>query len=181
MNTDSTNVEYEQDFIQSSVRLEETTTNISNLIAEQRNKRQEHNNIIDYDAINSNPKKPNKNNINDKSLERLLKYLNYNNLDEIIKDKNNHVENRMKLVSLYIAKNASRQGTKDENVQLENINTLQELKITILKDGKQKPIIGGGIRKYGKIVHSNYLKNYPSMVKEKLEKYLSMKYLIISI
>lgn len=33
---------------------------------------------------------------------------------------------------------------------MENINKLQEYDITIIKDGKQKPIKGGGIRKSGK-------------------------------
>lgn len=124
--------------------------NISKLVVEQRNERQEHNNKLAYDAIKLNPKKPNDNNINDKALDRLLSYTNYNNLDEMIKDKNNHEEIINKISSLYIAKNASRQGTKDEDLQLENINKLQEYDITIIKDGKQKPIKGGGIRKSGK-------------------------------
>ena len=33
---------------------------------------------------------------------------------------------------------------------MENINKLQKYDITIIKDGKQKPIKGGGIRKSGK-------------------------------
>ena len=56
----------------------------------------------------------------------------------------------MKLSALYIAKNASRQGSKDEGLQLENINILHEYDITIIKDGKLKPIKEGGIRKSGK-------------------------------
>lgn len=125
--------------------------NISKLVVEQRNERQEHNNKLSYDAIKLNPKKLNNNlSINDKALNRLLIYANYNNLDEMIKDKNNHEEIIIKISALYIAKNASRQGTKDENLQLENINKLQEHNITIIKDGKQKPIKGGGIRKSGK-------------------------------
>ena len=64
--------------------------NISKLVVEQRNERQEHNNKLAYAAIKSNPKKPNENNINDKALDRLLLYIEYDNLDELIKDKNNH-------------------------------------------------------------------------------------------
>lgn len=124
--------------------------NISLKIVEQRNERQEQNNNLAYETIKKNPKKPNLNNINDKALNRLLTQTNYNNLDEIIKDKDNHQENILKISSLYIAKNASRQGAKDEDLQLENINTLQEYEIIIIKDGKQKPIKGGGICKSGK-------------------------------
>ena len=123
---------------------------ILTLVIEQRNERQEYNNKLAYDEIKSNPNKINNNNINDKALERLLKYTNYNNLDEMIKDKNNYEEIIIKISSLYIAKNSSRQGAKDEELQLENINKLQEHDIIIIKDGKQKPIKGGGIRKSGK-------------------------------
>ncbi len=111
--------------------INDNNNNISKLVVEQRNERQEHNNKLAYDAIKSNPKKPNDNNVNDKALDRLLTYTNYNNLDEMIKDKNNHEEIIIKISSLYIAKNASRQGTKDEDLQLENINKLHEYDITI--------------------------------------------------
>jgi hypothetical protein len=142
--------------------------NISKLVVEQRNERQEHNNKLAYDAIKLNPKKPNDNNINDKALDRLLTYTNYNNLDEMIKDKNNHEEIIIKISSLYIAKNASRQGTKDEDLQLENINKLQEYDIAIIKDGKQKPIKGGGIRKFGK-KQADELKSIDFVIKYKTE------------
>lgn len=55
--------------------------NISKLVVEQRNERQEHNNKLAYNAIKSNPKKPIDNNINNRALERLLTCTNYNNLD----------------------------------------------------------------------------------------------------
>jgi hypothetical protein len=124
--------------------------NISLKLVEQRNERQEYNNNIAYDEIKKNSENPNLNNINQKALERLLSYTNYKNLDEIIKDKNNYETNILKIASLYIAKNATRQGVKDEDLQLENINILQEYKVSIIRDGKQKPIKGGGIRKSGK-------------------------------
>ena len=124
--------------------------NISLKLVEQRNERQEQNNNLAYKTIKKNPKKPSSNNINEKALDRLLKYTNYENLDEMIEDEENYKENILKLASLYIAKNASRQGIQDEDLQLENINTLQEYGISIIKDGKQKPIKGGGIRKSGK-------------------------------
>ena len=101
--------------------VDNNNNNISTILVEQRNERQEHNNKIAYEAIKSNPKKPNDNNINEKALDRLLTYTNYNDLDELIKDKNNHEEIIIKISSLCIAKNASRQGTKDEDLQLENI------------------------------------------------------------
>jgi hypothetical protein len=128
----------------------EENTNISLKLVEQRNGRQEYNNNIAYDEIKKDSKNLNTSIINDKALERLLSYTNYKNLDEIIKDKDNHEENMIKIISLYIAKNASRQGMKDEDLQLESINSLQEYEISIIKDGKQKPVKGGGIRNYGK-------------------------------
>jgi hypothetical protein len=148
--------------------INDNNNNISKLLVEQRNERQEHNNKLAYDAIKSNPKKTNDNNINDKALDRLLTYTNYNNLDEMIKDKNNHEEIIIKISSLYIAKNASRQGTKDEDLQLENINKLHEYDITIIKDGKQKPIKGGGIRKSGK-KQADELKSIDFVIKYKNE------------
>lgn len=129
---------------------EENIIDISTKVIEQRNNRQENNNKLAYNTIKSNPKEPNKNNINNKALNRLLTYTNYNNLDEIIKDKKNYVNNIMKITSLYISKNANRQGIIDEKLQLKNINILQEYEIIIQKDGKYKPIKGGGIRKSGK-------------------------------
>ncbi len=54
----------------------------------------------------------------------------------MIKDKNNYEEIIIKISSLYIAKNSSRQGAKDEELQLENINKLQEHDVIIIKDGK---------------------------------------------
>jgi len=148
--------------------VDNNNNNISTILVEQRNERQEHNNKIAYEAIKSNPKKPNDNNINEKALDRLLTYTNYNDLDELIKDKNNHEEIIIKISSLYIAKNASRQGTKDEDLQLENINKLQEYDITIIKDGKQKPIKGGGIRKSGK-KQADELKSIDFVIKFKNE------------
>lgn len=142
--------------------------NISTLVVEQRNERQEYNNKLAYDTIISNPKNPNYNNINDKALDRLLTYTEYDNLDEMIKDKKNHEEIILKISSLYIAKNASRQGTKDEDLQLETINKLQEYDITIIKDGKQKPIKGGGIRKSGK-KQADELKSIDFVIKYKTE------------
>jgi hypothetical protein len=124
--------------------------NISKLLVEQRNERQEYNNKLAYDTIKSNPKNPNHNNINNKALDRLLSYIEYDNLHELIKNKNNLEEIIIKISSLYIAKNSSRQGSIDEDLQLENINKLQEYDIIIIKDGKQKPIKSGGIRKSGK-------------------------------
>ena len=141
---------------------------ISTKVVQQRNERQEHNNKLAYDAIKSSPQNPNENHINEKALDRLLTYINYNNLDEIIKDKNNHEEMLIKISSLYIAKNASRQGGKDEDLQLENINKLQEYNITILKDGKQKPIKGGGIRK-SKKKQTDELKSIDFVIKYKTE------------
>ena len=57
--------------------VDNNNNNISTILVEQRNERQEHNNKIAYEAIKSNPKKPNDNNINDKALNRLLTYTNY--------------------------------------------------------------------------------------------------------
>lgn len=121
--------------------------NLSLRSVEQRNKRQEYNNNIAYEEIKKNSKNHCIHNINNKALERLLLYTRYKNLDEIIKDKDNYEENILKITSLYISKNASRQGIKDEELQLENINTLQENGITIIKDGKLKPIKCGGFSK----------------------------------
>jgi len=146
--------------------IENCKKNISLQTIKKRNERQEHNNELAYNSIKLNLKHSNNNNINNKALIRLLKYTKYNNLDEIIKDKNNHEENIIKLVSLYISKNASRQGMKDEKLQLENINNLHEYDITIIKDGKQKPIKGGGIRK-SKLKQSDELKSIDFIIKYK--------------
>ena len=119
---------------------------IMNKLVNQRNIRQEYNNELAYNTIKANPKTPKENNVNKKALNRLLTYTNYNNLNDIIEDKQNYKEIILKLTSLYIAKSASRQGVLDEDSQLENINVLQEYGIIIQKDGMQKPIKGGGIR-----------------------------------
>ncbi len=120
---------------------------ITTKLVEQRNERQEINNKLAYETIKSNLTDPDENKINKKALDRLLAYTDYNNLEEVLNDKENFEEIIIKLTSLYIAKNASRQGSKDEDLQLESINTLGEYNITIHKDGKQKPIKGGGISK----------------------------------
>ena len=85
-----------------------------------------------------------------------------------MQDKDNCEENILKLLSLYIAKNASRQGTKDEDLQLEMINILQEYDIIIIKDGKQKPIKGGGIRTSSK-KQADELKSVDFLIKYKNE------------
>lgn len=130
--------------------INEEEKDITTKLVEQHNERQDINNKNAYEAIKINPKKPNKDNINENALDRLLSFTEYKNIDELKKDKDNLEDNIMKLSALYIAKNASRQSTKDEGLQLENINVLQEHGITIIKDGKLKPIKGGGIRKSGK-------------------------------
>jgi len=120
---------------------------ITTKLVEQRNERQYINNKNAYDAIKHDSKNPKKDNINEKALERIFTFTGYENLEDIKRDKVNYEENIMKLSALCIAKNASRQGIKDESLQLENINILQEYDIHISKDGKIKPIKGGGIRK----------------------------------
>jgi hypothetical protein len=137
---------------------------ITSKLVEQRCERQEYNNKIAYDAIKLNSKNPNEDNVNEKALKRLLTFTKYNHLNEIINDKDNLVENIIKISALYIAKNASRQGAKDEALQLESINIFQDHGITIIKDGKQKPIKGGGIRKSGK-KQSDELKTIDFVVK----------------
>jgi hypothetical protein len=133
---------------------------------EKRIERQNDNNKLAYYSIKSNPKSPNKININVNALNRLLKYTSYNNLDDMINDKENSEEIIQKISSLYIAKNASRQGIKDEELQLKKINILQEYNIIILKDGKQKPIKGGGISK-SKKKNINELKSIDFVIKYK--------------
>ena len=147
--------------------IDNNPNNISIKVAEQRQSRQDTNNKLAYDTIKNNKISPNINSINKEALNRLLTYTNYNNLSEFIKDTNNAENNIMLLISLYIAKNASRQGTKDEYLQLEHINTLQEYDITIIKDGKLRPIKTGGFSKFGK--HINTLKSIDFIIKHNTE------------
>lgn len=123
---------------------------VSNTIIEQRKNRQNTNNNNAYKAIKLNAINPTETHINKNALTRLLEYTNYNNIDEIIKDEKNHKDIILKLASLYIAKNATRQGVKDENLQLEYINNLQEYNIEIQKDGKNKLVENGNIRNSNK-------------------------------
>ncbi len=152
----------------SSKQLTTDFSDISKLVVKQRNERQKHNNKLAYDTIKLNPKNPENNSINIKALDRLLTYTNYNNLDEMIKDKNNHEEIIIKLSSLYLAKNSTRQSVKDENLQLEYINKLQKYDITITKDSKRRPIKNGGIRNSGK-KQPDELKSIDFVIKYKNE------------
>ena len=63
--------------------------------------RQNLNNIHVYNCIVNNNKL---NNINDIALNRLLTYTNYNNIYDLLKDKNNYYDIIAKLISLYISK-----------------------------------------------------------------------------
>jgi hypothetical protein len=74
----------------------------------------------------------------------------------------------IKISSLYIAKNASRQGSKDEQLQLEKINIFQNYNIEIIKDGKEKPIKGGGIS-VSKKKQINELKSIDFVIKHKTD------------
>ena len=130
--------------------IKQKTGDITRQVVQQRNERQVNNNKLAYDSIKQNPNITDNKNINKKALDRLLNHLDYDNLGNVIKDKNNYEEIIIKLASLYIAKNASRQGSIDEDLQLQSINTLQEYYIEIIKDGRQKPVKDGGIRKSGK-------------------------------
>ena len=112
-------------------------------VVEQRMIRQIDNYKTAEDAIIKN--KCSKDNSNDEALKRVLSYTGYQSIEEILKDEKNYKNIIMKLISINIAKNASRQGCKDESFQLKNINTLQEYNIEIKKDGKLRPIKGGGI------------------------------------
>lgn len=114
-------------------------------IIHQRTIRQEYNNELAFNTITTNLNNPNKKHINEKALIRLLNHLNYDNLDDIFKDKKEYKKNMIKIISLYISKNASRQGIIDENAQLQKINILQEYNIKIQKDGKRQPIKKGGM------------------------------------
>jgi hypothetical protein len=128
-------------------------------VIELRNDRQIKNNKLAFDALKDNSKNPNINHINKQALNRLLEYTNYKNIDEIIKDKDNYEEIIMKIISLYIAKNSSRQGSFDEEFQLETINKLQDYDIIIKKDGKQKPIKSGGLVNNKNNTSTNELKS----------------------
>ena len=110
-----------------------TNTETIKKVIELRNDRQIKNNKLAFDAVKENSKNPNVNHINKQALNRLLKCTNYKTLDELVKDKSNHEEIIMKIASLYIAKNSSRQGSFDEEFQLENINKLQDYDIIIKK------------------------------------------------
>lgn len=135
----------EKECIDKKDNINRQNTNISTKLVKQRQIRQDYNNKLAYDSIKINLKEPCVDNINKNALDRLLAYTNYNDLEDMIKDKNNHEEIITKITSLYIAKNSSRQGMQDEEIQLNIINTLQAYDITIERDGKQKPIKGGGI------------------------------------
>ena len=138
-------------------------------VIELRKDRQTQNNKLAYNAIKQNIKNPNANQINKNALNRLLTYTNCNNIDELVKDKNNHEDIIMKIVSLYIAKNSSRQGSKDEEFQLETINKLQDYDITIKKDGKQKPIKSGGLVNNKENTSTNELKSIDFTISHKIQ------------
>ncbi len=170
------NIDYKEENNKEENNKEENNKEESNEINKERNKRQEYNNQIAYEEITKNPENISINNINNKALERLLEYTNYKDYKELIEDKNNYEEIINKISSLYIAKNASRQGSKDEELQLKHINILQDYEINIIKDGKQRPIIGGGISKFKK-KGVNELKSIDFLIKYKKEDigYISAK------
>ena len=146
-----------------------TNTETIKKVIELRNDRQIQNNKLAFDAVKENSKNPNGNHINKKALYRLLKYTNYKTLDELVKDKSNHEEIIMKIASLYIAKNSSRQGSFDEEYQLETINKLQDYDIIIKKDGKQKPCKTGGLVNNKENTNTNELKSIDFTISHKTQ------------
>lgn len=135
------------------------------LFKERRNDRQQKNNNNAYNELKMNPTSPSPKHTNICALNRLFEYTKYSDMNELLKDKDNYEETIIKLASLYVAKNSSRQGTEDEMTQLDNINKLQEYNIIIEKDGKSKPVRTGGVR-YGGKKCTDELKTIDFVVKQ---------------
>jgi hypothetical protein len=143
--------------------------------------RQNLNNKIVFNAINNNDLKSFNNNINQQELKRLLKDTKLT-LEELFKEcNNNHLIN--KLVSRQISINSSRQGCKDEEIQI-NICSIfaknygiiiDKLDINAFRPTKDGKIISKKELKNLNISLDNCLKSFDAKISGKLNGWIFAK------
>lgn len=143
--------------------------------------RQKINNNIIFNAINNNDFKTFNNNINQQELKRLLEDTNLT-LDELFKQCNdNHLIN--KLVSRQISINSSRQGCKDEEIQInickifaQNYGIIiDKLDINAFRPTKDGNIISKKELKTLNITLDNCLKSFDAKISGKINGWIFAK------
>ena len=120
--------------------------------------------------------------INENALDRTLQYLNIS-FESLWEETRNAPENYNKLLSLYMAKNATRQGSLDEIVQLETCNKTAGtcgVQITKLPNNAIRPSKNGYIYssadiKKNKIQKDCCLKSFDGELTGKMKGYISAK------
>jgi hypothetical protein len=153
-----------------------------------RNYRQENNYKVVYDSIKTNDMKTFSTNINDKELQRTLRYLNLT-AEELIKvciegdTCSNLRDICCKLLSMNIAKNSSRQGSKDEIEQLRTCNitaqlyglTITNLTATELRPTKDGLILSKTEMKTKGISKDCCLKSFDGQISGKMNGFIAAK------
>ena len=104
-----------------------------------RNERQKLNNILTYQSIKSHNISKN---ININAFNRILENLNFTDVELFNKCDNDFC----KVTAIYCAINSSRQGSKDEEIQIKTLNiTSQNFKVTIKQQNVFRPCKNGTI------------------------------------
>lgn len=141
-----------------------------------RKERQTLNNRLVSENIKNNDIKSLNNNINDKELKRVLKELNISKEELIKLCQKDVIKN--KILSGRISKNASRQGTKDEELILTTCNIISSkfgINIENLKVNTYRPTKCGKILKINTRKTYDYLKSFDGKITGKMNGWIFAK------
>ena len=146
-----------------------------------RSERQEYNNNKVKESIKTKNKKQFTKFTNAKAFTRVLNYLNMN--EETIFEKCNEDDDFCKLLSMNISKKSSRQGSKDETVQLETCNLtsqecgvfIENLSATAFRPTKKGEIISQTEMRDKKIPKDECFKSFDGKITGKIKGYITAK------
>ena len=141
-----------------------------------RKERQKLNNLLVFEDIKSNNINSLNNNINNEELKRVLKELNISKKELIKLCQENEIMN--KILSGRISKNASRQGTKDEELILTTCNIISSkfgINIENLPAKTYRPTKCGKILKINTRKTYEYLKSFDGKITGKMNGWIFAK------
>jgi hypothetical protein len=141
-----------------------------------RKERQKLNNLLVFEDIKSNNINSLNNNINNEQLKRVLEELNISKKELIKLCQENEIMN--KILSSCIAKNASRQGTKDEELILKTCNIISSkfgINIENLPAKTYRPTKCGKILKINTRKTYEYLKSFDGKITGKMNGWIFAK------
>ena len=146
-----------------------------------RKSRQKTNNLVVYQNIIEKNFSMFDNNINKLAFERVLEDLNFTREQFFIECERNHP--LCKVVSMHISKCASRQGCKDEDMQLKTCNyvtskygiKIENLSATAIRPTKDGRILLAKDLKMEKIPKDQCLKSFDGLLTGRLEGYIAAK------